>query len=167
MDDKRHEPYLIAAIIKSVDRKKHRYEVQRINDNHIEFYPQHQIVQRYDKDIHSIDINKHKQKIQTARNTPDRIKIKTKTKNKSKKRKRSNNNPTNSEQTNHSNGTQNGLHSETRPNKKRKLNDDTASNIINGSSTQTPNQQKLRPNNCTLTVAQPYFPKVEWIHFFN
>merc|ERR1712228_663435 len=112
MDDKRHEPYLIAAIIKSVDRKKRTYKVVRINDNHIEHYQHHQIVQRYDNDIHAIDINKHKQKIQKTRNIIKEKKIK-KT-NKSKKRKRSET-PINSEQTNHKKQTQDGSNSDSQP----------------------------------------------------
>merc|ERR1712228_234483 len=102
----------IAAIITEVDRKKRTYEVQRINDNQTEHYQHHQIVQRYDNDIHSIDINKHKQKIQKTRNIVKEKKIKKTNKSKKRKKKKS---PINSEQTNHKKQTQDGSNSDSQP----------------------------------------------------
>ena len=58
----------MAGIIKNVDKKSRQYLVQRFNDNVQELYYYHQIVQAYRKEIHSVNIEEHKQKMQEQKN---------------------------------------------------------------------------------------------------
>eukprot|EP01084_Bolivina_argentea_P173861 301172_1 len=164
LNDKRHCPYLVSAIILKIDNKNEKYEIQRINDNETESYHFNQIVVAYDKNIHSINIEKHKQYIESLRNnnnnTVKRNKKITKKQNK-RKRKRDTNESESIQNNNQSNNNSNDNDSnenDNRPNKKRKLNDANATNIntkINNNN-KIINNKKNKPN--VLSIAQPYFP---------
>lgn len=90
MDDKRHDLYLVAAIIVDIDHKNRQYTVKRINDNQVATYHWHQIVVEYNKEKHSVDLEEHKRKILAERNgeAPPPKKIKRTPPKKGTKRKR-------------------------------------------------------------------------------
>eukprot|EP01083_Nonionella_stella_P026919 74093_1 len=133
--DRRHPTYLVSALITNVDCVNEEYTVQRINDNEFETYPWHHIVIDYNKQIHSVNIGQHKQKILSLRNTPQQPVP----------------SPSPSPKPNHKRKRKRDPQTETQPNKKRKLNN----NHVQNTSNPTPDTSRA---NVITTVAQPYFP---------
>ena len=166
-DDKRHKPYLQSAIIIDVDKNNKKYKVRTINTNIDESYHWHQIVQQYNKQIHSIDLQQHNNKILQARNAqnqPNQPKIPTITHKSGKRAKKSKRNNKRSRKIIESDSDWTQNDNEYQPsNKKRKLNNNSIDKMSHNTTNDNDPSSQLTTD--ILCIAQPYFPIVEYLLF--